>query len=265
MSEISKICQIADIQFRNFQRHDEFKSVCEKFLYDMEFIQTPDRIVICGDLVHSKNQITPELIDIVSWFLKSCADICRTIIILGNHDYVENNHERLDPITPIVNNLQNDNLIYYKNSGVYSDENVNWVVYSLLDGNKRPDELGVIQPTNKINVGLYHGPVYGMRQDASYVYEYGARESTFKGCHIVLAGDIHLRQVVTHGDIPILMVGSFVQQSSDEPISGHGYGVIELPSMKYGFVDIPNPVKYMKFKINDFLDISTNSEILLNP
>lgn len=270
MKEIRKISQIADIQFRNFQRQDEFKCLCERFLYDMENVVKPDRIVICGDLVHSKNQISPELVDIVSWFLKSCADIAKTILIIGNHDFSENNHDRLDAITPIINSLKHDNLIYYKETGLYPDENVNWAVYSLFDGNIRPDGLNRPKAEGKTNIGLYHGAVYGMKQNAikdsyDYVYDYGANEATFKGCDIVLAGDIHLRQVVKHGNIPIIMVGSMVQQNYEETLSAHGYCVISVPSLAYEFTDLDNQVRYMKFKLNDFNDIFENREILLNP
>lgn len=269
MSEIKKIVQIADIQFRNYQRQDEFKSVCTKFLYDMEDVK-PDRIVICGDVVHSKNQISPELVDIVSWFLESCANIAKTIMIPGNHDFLENNHDRLDALSPIVKALGHKNLFYYKECGLYPDENVNWAVYSLFDNNARPEGLNKPKEAGRVNIGLYHGPVYGMKQSGisegyDYVYDYGGNAATFMGCDIVLAGDLHLRQVVSHGDIPIIMVGSMVQQNQEETLSMHGYCTIEIPSLKYAFTDIDNQVKYLKIKINDFNDIFENREILLNP
>jgi predicted MPP superfamily phosphohydrolase len=45
----------------------------------------PDLIVFTGDLVHSKNQMTPELIQMVSWVLSECSKIAKTILIIGNH------------------------------------------------------------------------------------------------------------------------------------------------------------------------------------
>lgn len=269
MSEIKKIVQIADIQFRNYQRQDEFRSVCEKFLFDMAEVK-PDRIVICGDIVHSKNQISPELVNIVSWFLESCANVAKTIMIIGNHDFLENNHDRLDALTPIVKALRHDNLVFYKETGVYKDENVNWAVYSLFDNNSRPDGLNIPKKPGTTTIGLYHGAVYGMKQSGiqdgyDYTYDYGGNAATFMGCDIVLAGDIHLRQVVKHGDMPIIMVGSMIQQNQEETLSMHGYCTVEIPTLKYDFTDINNQVKYMKIKINDFNDIFENREILLNP
>ena len=62
---IKFIAHIADIHYRNLQRHVEFKAVISNFLDQMKRIQ-PDRIVIAGDIVHSRNQISPELVNIVS-------------------------------------------------------------------------------------------------------------------------------------------------------------------------------------------------------
>jgi metallophosphoesterase superfamily enzyme len=62
----------------------------------------PDRIVFTGDLVHSKNQMTPELIEFVAWVLSECSKIAKTIVIIGNHDFLENNMSRLDALTQII-------------------------------------------------------------------------------------------------------------------------------------------------------------------
>lgn len=264
---IKKIVHIADLHFRNFQRLDEIKSVCERFLYDMKDVEKPDRIVITGDVVHSKNQISPELVNIVSWFLKECADTATTIVTLGNHDFLDNNRERMDSLTPIINSLNHPNLHFYKESGVHVDENVQWAVYSLLDGNVRPEDLDVASKNSIHTIGLFHGIVYGMKGDNGFAFSYGTKESSFKGCDLVLCGDIHLRQVIHHGNIPIIMVGSLVQQGYGESISHHGYCVVEhLDNSKYSyrFVDIDNPVKHMVFKITDYEDIFNNMEILMN-
>ena len=65
-----------------------------------------------GDLVYSKNTVSPELIEIVSWVLTECSFIAPTIIIPGNHDALINNLDRLDTLTPIINSLNNNNIIY---------------------------------------------------------------------------------------------------------------------------------------------------------
>ena len=102
-------------------------------------------------MVHSKNQMTPELVEFVAWVLTECSKIAKTIVIIGNHDFLENNNARLDALTPIVDSLKNDNIVYLKNRGVYSDDNVNWCVYSLTEHNIPPD----IEKSENKNIGLF--------------------------------------------------------------------------------------------------------------
>jgi DNA repair exonuclease SbcCD nuclease subunit len=153
----------------------------------------PDRIVFTGDLVHSKNQLTPELVEFVTWVLTECANITKTIVILGNHDMLENNLQRLDALTPIINSLNNPNVVFYKDRGVYEDENVNWCVYSLVQHNIPPE----IPQNGKVNIGLFHGPINGLKTDLGYSFgEESFDSSKFNGLEITLCGDIHLRQIL---------------------------------------------------------------------
>jgi DNA repair exonuclease SbcCD nuclease subunit len=221
----------------------------------------PDRIVFTGDLVHSKNQMTPELIEFVAWILTECANITKTIVIIGNHDFLESNNSRLDAITPIVDSLKNNNIVYLKNRGVYPDENINWCVYSLMDHNIPPE----ITKSESTNIGLFHGPVQGLTTDVGYKFEDGFDVSKFKGCDLVLCGDIHKRQVF---DIPsgkkAYMVGSTIQQNFGEKLTKHGYGVYDVEKDQYDFVDLPNPKPFLKFEITSIDDLVNGTEKLLN-
>ena len=64
--------------------------------------------------------MSPELIDQLSRLFKNLGDICPTIIIIGNHDCNLNNLNRMDCLTPIVDNLNHPNLHYLKRTGVYT-------------------------------------------------------------------------------------------------------------------------------------------------
>ena len=59
---INKLVHFSDLHIRLFKDHDLYKEVVSNMLTQFSEIQ-PDRIVFTGDLVHSKNQMTPELID----------------------------------------------------------------------------------------------------------------------------------------------------------------------------------------------------------
>lgn len=188
---IKTLVHFSDLHIRLFKDHDLYKSILVKMLERFKEIK-PDRIVFTGDLVHSKNQMTPELIEFVAWILTECANITKTILIIGNHDFLENNLNRVDALSPIINSLDNSNIVYYKNSGVYSDENIDWVVYSLVNHNIPPE----IPESKNLKVGLFHGPIQGLTTDIGYTFDEGYDTSRFKGCDLVLCGDIHKRQII---------------------------------------------------------------------
>jgi len=258
---INRIVHFSDLHIRLFKDHDLYRKVMESAIKEWRSI-SPDRIVFTGDLVHSKNQMTPELVDFVAWVLSECASITKTILIIGNHDFLENNNQRMDALTPIIDSLNNENIVYYKNRGVYVDENVNWCVFSLMEHNIPPD----VKPSNgSKNIGLFHGPVQGLYTDIGYKFEDGFDTSKFKGCDLVLCGDIHKRQVF---DIPgnkkAYMVGSTIQQNFGETIRKHGYGVYDIEKDQYDFVDLPNPKPFLSFYINSIDCLVDGSEKLVN-
>ena len=257
---IKRLVHFSDLHVRLFKDHDLYRGILESALKEWKTLK-PDRIVFTGDLVHSKNQMTPELVEFVAWILTECANIAKTIVIIGNHDFLESNNTRLDAITPIVDSLKNDNIVYLKNRGVYPDENINWCVYSLMDHNIPPE----IIKSESTNIGLFHGPVQGLTTDVGYKFEDGFDVSKFKGCDLVLCGDIHKRQVF---DIPggnkAYMIGSTIQQNFGEKLTKHGYGVYDVENNQYDFVDLPNPKPFLKFEITSIDDLVNGTEKLLN-
>ena len=257
---IKRLIHFSDLHIRLFKDHELYRGILEQAFKEWASIQ-PDRIVFTGDLVHSKNQMTPELVEFVAWVLSECAKIAKTIVIIGNHDFLENNNTRLDALTPIIDSLKNENIVYLKNRGVYDDDNVNWCVYSLMEHNSPPD----IQKSDKKNIGLFHGPIQGLYTDIGYKFEDGFDVDKFSGCDLVLCGDIHKRQVF---DIPggkkAYMVGSTIQQNFGEKIDKHGYGVYDVETDQYDFVDLPNPKPFLKFQIKSIDDLVNGTEKLLN-
>lgn len=189
---IKKLIHFSDLHVRLFKDHNLYRSILEEAFSQWRKIN-PDRIVFTGDLVHSKNQMTPELVEFIAWVLTECSKIAKTIVIIGNHDYLENNDSRLDALTPVIDSLKNDNIVYLKNRGVYEDENVNWCVYSLVQHNIPPE----IPQNGKVNIGLFHGPIQGLKTDLGYSFgEESFDSSKFNGLEITLCGDIHKRQII---------------------------------------------------------------------
>ena len=257
---INKLTHFSDLHIRLFKDHDLYRDIIRDMLSRFEQIK-PDRIVFTGDLVHSKNQMTPELIEIVAWVLTECSKIAKTILIPGNHDFLVNNTERLDALSPIINSLNSENIVYYKDRGVYEDENISWCVYSQYQGNIPPD----IVDAKGTKIGLFHGPIQGMKTDLGFDFGEEAYDvEKFNGLETVLCGDIHKRQEFKFKTGKGYMIGSPIQQNIGESIGRHGYGIYDVETKEYSYVDLPNPKPFMKFSIKSFEDIENGTEKLQN-
>src|SRR5574338_781028 len=131
-----RICHIADIHWvGGLRRHAEYKSVFEAFFEQLRSLQ-PDVVYIGGDIFHTKTQnISPEVIEHLGWWLREMASICRVVVTLGNHDGNLMNAGRQDAISPIVALLNHPNITLYKKSGVYPSHvpGINWCVFSCFD------------------------------------------------------------------------------------------------------------------------------------
>jgi len=258
---IKKLVHFSDLHIRLFKDHDQYRGIITDMVSKFK-TQKPDRIVFTGDLVHSKNQMTPELIEIVAWTLTECAKVAKTILIPGNHDFLNNNLNRLDALTPIIDSLKNPNIVYYRNRGVYEDENISWCVYSQFQANVKPD----ISDAKGYKIGLFHDPIQGLTTDTGFDFGDHAYEiENFKGLDVVLCGDIHKRQVINIPDgKKAYMIGSTIQQNFGESISNHGFGIYDIKTEKYKFVDLENTKPFLSFKITDITDLENGTEKLVN-
>ena len=76
-----KIAHIADTHIKNLKFHYEYKIVFEQ-LYETLRKENVDYIVHCGDIAHTKTQISPEFVELCSDFFLNLASIAPTYIIL---------------------------------------------------------------------------------------------------------------------------------------------------------------------------------------
>lgn len=193
-----RICHTADVHLRLNQRHDEYRAVFRRLFSKLK-AQKPDRIVISGDLVHSKITMSPELISLMEYFLNGLRRVAPVDIIPGNHDLNMSNRDRMDALSPVISALQKQTnnlhpINYYTKTGLYEvpGTNIVYAVWSMMDG-KEPKITD--KDPNKVYVGLFHGAVRGSRMDNSYyLTDADATEDTFAKCDIVMLGDIHGRQ-----------------------------------------------------------------------
>lgn len=208
-----KIAHIADTHIKNLKNHEEYRQVFNK-MYEIMRAQNVDLIVHCGDIAHTKTQISPEFVDMAGDFFKNLASIAPTYIILGNHDGNLRNDSRQDAITPIVSALNLSNLRLLKDSGeVKIANNFTFNVMSVFD------QEHWVKPSdpNAINIALLHGSVKGVVTDTGHVLEHGEFDvSIFEGHDFAFLGDIHKTNQVIDPDGRVRYPGSTVQQNFGE-------------------------------------------------
>lgn len=262
------IVHISDIHIRTNQYHEIYQEQFQKLYQYLDenvknnFLRDEIRITITGDIFHQKINISNEQTILASGLFTKLVEYGKLIIIPGNHDFLENNTQRLDSITPIVELLNHKDIFYHKNKGIYDDDNINWVVYSLYQHNERPD---FIKNDDKTYVGLFHGPIQGLSTDTGYKFEDGYDRINFRECDVVLCGDIHKRQKYeTSSKSSAIMIGSFIQQNFGESLKHHGFGLYYVQENKYEFVDLENDSSFLHFEISDINDIENDKEKLLN-
>lgn len=208
-----KFAHIADTHIKNLKYHYEYKVIFEQ-LYDKLREEEVDCIVHCGDIAHTKTQISPEFVELCSDFFRNLANIAPTYIILGNHDGNLRNSSRQDAITPIVDALDLQDLYLLKDAGetaLNADYALN--VLSVFD------EDNWVDPTDpdKINIALYHGSISGVKTDAGWVMERGEHDiKIFDKFDFAFLGDIHKTDQSLDAAGRIRYPGSTIQQNHGE-------------------------------------------------
>ena len=207
-----KFAHIADTHIKNLKYHYEYKIVFEQ-LYETLREQKVDYIIHCGDIAHTKTQISPEFVEMCSDFFRNLAEIAPTYVILGNHDGNLKNSSRQDALSPIADALALPTLHLLKDSGeTHIDDNFCLNVLSVFDRDNW------IKPTNtdKVNIALYHGSISRCKTDMNWTMTNGEDEiSIFDDFDFSMLGDIHRRQFLDE-EGRVWYAGSTVQQNHGE-------------------------------------------------
>ena len=252
--KLLKIFHLSDIHIRLFKRHDEYRECFQTVYNQLRQEDTTDSvIVVAGDVLHAKTDMSPEMVVLATEFLKNLADIAPTFIIAGNHDLNLSNMNRLDSLTPLVNSINHPNLWYLKHSGIYTVADTDFAVYSILDEKE-------LWPSHKDcnakkKVALYHGPVHGAETDARYVItNRHVNVSMFDGFDMVLLGDIHKYQVLqerSEGKPVIVYSSSLIQQNHGETVKGHGWCLWDMKNFTHIFKEVPNNFGYYTLEVKN--------------
>ena len=73
-----KIAHISDTHIRNLKFHKEYREIFSQ-IYSTLREQKVDYIVHCGDIAHTKTQLSPEFFELATEFLKNLADIAPSL------------------------------------------------------------------------------------------------------------------------------------------------------------------------------------------
>ena len=227
---IDYIYHLADIHIRPLDRHDEYRHVFEnlyKFLQNDKNIKN-SLIVICGDLIHEKDKITPELIILLREFLKNLSNITDVILFSGNHDLIENNLERVPNLKALTQDIS-DNIYYLRYTGLYEYGSIIFSLNSLEDDK---DYIDIPEDDDFLKIGLYHGMLKEIAHSNGLL-----SVKDFKEFDYVLLGDVHERQFLID---TIAYSGSLIQQNFGETIDKHGLIKWDLYNYTNECIDIPN-------------------------
>ena len=208
-----KFAHLADTHIRNLKYHKEYKEVFRK-LYMKLKEEKVDCIIHCGDIAHTKTQISPEFVEMCSDFLFNLAEIAPTYVILGNHDGNLKNSNRQDALSPIAQALKHPNLKLLKDSGE-TEINDQFTINVLSVFDRDNWKL----PTNRdrVNIALYHGAVSGVKTDTGWTMESGEDDiNIFNNFDYGFLGDIHKTNQLLDAEGRIRYSGSTVQQNHGE-------------------------------------------------
>lgn len=242
-----KIAHTADIHIRALSRHDEYRETFQNFIDDCRE-QCVDHIFIGGDIFHTKTTgISPEYIDLLSWWLTNLAKVAPVHMILGNHDGNLTNMSRQDAVSPIVDALSNPDIHLYKKSGTYQfAPGYNFCIFSLFD----EEGWDNVRPVRgDMNIACYHGAVWGSRTESDWEVEDGVGVSFFKDYDLTLLGDIHKRQYLAYKNYMPSMAypGTLIQQGYAEELD-HGYLIWDIKTSQEWEVEyrsLPNLRPYV--------------------
>ena len=243
-----RFVHLADTHIRNLKYHKEYRVVFDR-LYKKLKKQKPDFIIHCGDIAHTKTQISPEFVQMCSDFLKNLADIAPTYVILGNHDGNLKNSYRQDALTPIVNALCHPSLYLLRDSGeVALNSQYSLNVLSVFD----KDNWQEPTDKDKINIALYHGSISNCQTDAGWVMERGENGiNIFDNFDYAFLGDIHKTNQSLDKEGKIRYPGSTIQQNFGET-NDKGYLLWDIESKeeyKCEHFSIENPKPFITLQL----------------
>jgi DNA repair exonuclease SbcCD ATPase subunit len=242
IEKIDKIYHVSDIHIRTLKRHKEYREVFQNMFDYINQTSTANSIaVVTGDIVHSKLDMSPELVQMLVDFFNGFK--IPTIVILGNHDMNLNNMHRIDAVSPVLDVIKNPNIIFVKDNGLFELGGVTW---NHMAVDKTPaDYLRAKDFEATYKIALHHGAVNTAKTDIGYqISNEHVGVDLFEGHDITLLGDIHKPAQFLDDARTIAYPGSLIQQNHGEALD-HGILIWDLDCKTADFVQIENDYGYV--------------------
>jgi len=251
---IKKIAHLGDYHIHNQQWHERYE-VGNQFIYKTLEEQSPDRIVIVGDLFENFIQISNEAKAFAGTFLNKLAEIAPVIIVPGNHDIRKKDLKRKNSVQTVIELINNPKVAYYDKSGFYADDNIVWVNHSHLEKDINPwNDIQHKRDKNKTYIDLWHDPVNGCLSDNGFQMTSKSYRNIadFKGDFGFFA-DIHKFQYLNDKET-IAYCSSTFQQTMGEDVEKHGFIVWDIVNKTSDFIIVPDEYKLITFRTNENYD-----------
>ena len=123
------IVHIADVHIRT-NRIQEYIEVFNKLFKSIKSNIENPLILLCGDIIHNKSKITPEVIKLTNYLLNGLGDLGDVILISGNHDMIEHNNSR-DKFLEVIE--KHKRIRYINKSDRYIFDNISLAISTLDD------------------------------------------------------------------------------------------------------------------------------------
>jgi len=262
INQIDKIFHISDIHIRTLKRHREYREVFENMQNVIARMSTANSIaVVTGDIVHSKLDMSPELVQMLVDFFNGFE--IPTVVILGNHDMNLNNMHRIDAVSPVLDVIKNPNIIFIRENGLFE---IGGIVFNHMAVDVAPTEyIKADDFTATYKIALHHGAVNSAKTDIGYqISNEHVTTEMFKGHDITLLGDIHKPAQYLDEAKTIAYPGSLIQQNHGEALD-HGILVWDIKTKSAEFVEIQNDYGYVTLEVNGTTIINAPARIPNKP
>jgi DNA repair exonuclease SbcCD ATPase subunit len=244
------------------KRHKEYRQVFENLFNYIETHATGNSVaVVTGDIVHSKLDMSPELVQMLVDFFNGFT--IPTVVILGNHDMNLNNMHRVDAVSPVLDVIKNPNIHFIKENGLFELGGATW---NHMAVDKTPADYIRAKDFNATyKIAMHHGAVNTAKTDIGYqISNEHVGIDLFEGHDITLLGDIHKPAQFLDDAKTIAYPGSLIQQNHGETLI-HGILVWDLERRTADFAEIENEYGYVTIETQGSSIINAPARIPKRP